>query len=211
VPNHEVRLNTRQLPHPRAKVDLPIRNGVVQSTGQYHSGVGRATAAELPSSKRITTSEMAMRTPKTPVVEHGGLNGIVRRAVVRGGYCSRCPVIEDAANARGVPVGAENPIHTEGTRIIRTPLSARANAFAERFVGTARRECLDRMLVFNRRQLEAVLSEFVDHYNSHRPHRSLGQASPLGTPPVAIPFPDSRRIRRSDRLGGLIHEYELAA
>jgi transposase InsO family protein len=57
----------------------------------------------------------------------------------------------------------------EGVRIIRTPLqSPRANAFAERFVGTVRRECLDRMLVLHRRQLETVLSEFVDHYNEHR-------------------------------------------
>jgi hypothetical protein len=83
--------------------------------------------------------------------------------------------------------------------------------FAERFVGTIRRECLDRMLVFNRRQLEAVLSEFVDHYNTHRPHRSLEQASPLGPPPVPIACPDPKRLRRSDRLSGLIHEYELAA
>ncbi len=101
---------------------------------------------------------------------------------------------------------------SEGIGIIRTPVRApRANAFAERFVGTVRRECLDRMLVFNRRQLEAVLSEFVDHYNGHRPHRSLDQAPPLGPTPVPIPLPDTRRIRRSDRLGGLIHEYELAA
>ena len=58
----------------------------------------------------------------------------------------------------------------DGVRIIRTPIrSPRANGFAERFVGTVRRECLDRMLVFHRRQLEMVLSEFVDHYNEHRP------------------------------------------
>jgi transposase InsO family protein len=96
--------------------------------------------------------------------------------------------------------------------IIRTPVRApRANAFAERFVGTIRRECLDRILVFNRRQLETVLSEFVDHYNSHRPHRSLEQASPLGPPPAPIACPDPKRLRRSDRLGGLVHEYELVA
>jgi transposase InsO family protein len=101
---------------------------------------------------------------------------------------------------------------SEGIRIICTPVRApRANAFAERFVGTVRRECLDRMLVFSRHQLEAVLSEFVDHYNGHRPHRSLDQASPLGPPPLPISCPDQKRLRRSDRLGGLIHEYELAA
>ena len=67
----------------------------------------------------------------------------------------------------------------QGVRIVRTPVKApRANAFAERFVGTVRRECLDRMLVFGRRHLEAVIHEYVGHYNSHRPHRSLGQLPP---------------------------------
>jgi hypothetical protein len=67
------------------------------------------------------------------------------------------------------------------------------------------------MLVFSRRQLEAVLSEFVDHYNGHRPHRSLEQASPLCPVQVLIACPDPSQLRRSNRLGGLIHEYELAA
>ncbi len=66
----------------------------------------------------------------------------------------------------------------ERIRTIRTPVRApRANAFAERFVGTIRRECLDRMQIFHRRQLEAVLAEYIDHYNKHCPHRSLEQAS----------------------------------
>ena len=102
----------------------------------------------------------------------------------------------------------------EGVRIIGTPIrSPRANAFAERFVGTVRRECLDRMLVFHRRQLETVLSEFVDHYNEHRPHRSLGQQGPLtvGKKPLRISDPDPGQLRRSDKLGGLIHEYRLVA
>jgi transposase InsO family protein len=99
-------------------------------------------------------------------------------------------------------------------RIIRTPVQApRANAFAERFVGTVRRECLDRMLIFHRRQLEMVLAVFIDYYNSHRPHRSLDQTPPLSMAPAAPPAsrPDTTQLRRSDRLGGLIHEYELAA
>jgi putative transposase len=95
---------------------------------------------------------------------------------------------------------------TEGIRIIRTPVRApRVNAFAERFVGTARRECLDRMLVFHRAHLEAVLSEFVAHYNVHRPRRSLDQRAPLeiARQRRVISDPDPAQLRRSDRLGGL--------
>ncbi|HEY5025217.1 MAG TPA: integrase core domain-containing protein [Acidimicrobiales bacterium] len=103
---------------------------------------------------------------------------------------------------------------SERIGIIRTPVRApRANAFAERFVGTIRRECLDRMLISHRGQLEFVLREYVDHYNTHRPHRSLDQASRLSVSAVAAPTSpaDAAQLRRTDRLGGLIHEYELAA
>jgi transposase InsO family protein len=102
---------------------------------------------------------------------------------------------------------------TEGIEIIRTPIRApSANAFAERFVGTVRRECLDRMLIFHRRQLEQVLTQYLGHCNQHRPHRSLDQQTPLslGREPV-LGEPDPHRLRRTDRLGGLIHEYHLAA
>jgi transposase InsO family protein len=103
---------------------------------------------------------------------------------------------------------------SERIRIIRTPVRAqRANAFAGRLVGTIRRECLDRMLIFTQRQLEAVPGEYIDHYNNHRPHRSLDQASPHSMSPVSPPTscPNATRLRRSDRPGSLIHEYELAA
>ncbi|MGA7419709.1 MAG: integrase core domain-containing protein, partial [Acidimicrobiales bacterium] len=103
---------------------------------------------------------------------------------------------------------------SECIRIIRTPIRApRANAFAERFVGTVRRECLDRMLIFGRRHLEHVLADYVVHYNGHRPHRALEQQAPLtvGTSPAPIGDPDIARLRRTDKLGGLIHEYQLAA
>jgi putative transposase len=69
----------------------------------------------------------------------------------------------------------------EGIRVLRTPVRApRANAYAERWVGTVRRELLDRMLILGCWQLRAVLAEYVDHYNGHRPHRALGQAPPSG-------------------------------
>jgi putative transposase len=76
-------------------------------------------------------------------------------------------------------------------RVIRTPLRApRADAIAERWIGTLRGECLDHMLITGRRRLAVVLREFVEHYNTHRQHRSLDQHSPAGpTPrPAERPF-----------------------
>jgi transposase InsO family protein len=90
----------------------------------------------------------------------------------------------------------------EGIRVLRTPVRApRANAYAERWLGTVRRELLDRMLIVGCRQLRSVLAEYADHYNGHRPHRALGQAPPLGSaePPV-IP-PAGRVTRRIDSAG----------
>jgi transposase InsO family protein len=98
-----------------------------------------------------------------------------------------------------------------GVRIVRSPVRApRANAIAERWVGSARRECLDRMLITGERHLRLVLGEYADHYNSHRPHRSLRQEPPAGRadPPVEVA---GTRVLRRDRLGGLIHEYEQVA
>jgi transposase InsO family protein len=102
----------------------------------------------------------------------------------------------------------------EGIRIIKTPVRApRANAIAERFVGTIRRECLDRMLILGRRHLEAVLGDYVEHYNLHRPHRSLHQQSPLtgDTAPASTCGVNTEHLRRTDVLGALIHEYRLVA
>jgi putative transposase len=100
---------------------------------------------------------------------------------------------------------------SEGIRILRTPVRApRANAIAERWVGTVRRELLDRMLILGRRHLETVLADYVAHYNQHRPHRSLGQAPPLGAIHEHAPAADLR-VLRVDRLGGLIHEYAQVA
>ncbi|MHB8668969.1 MAG: integrase core domain-containing protein [Acidimicrobiales bacterium] len=68
---------------------------------------------------------------------------------------------------------------TEGARIIRTPVRApQANAYAERWVGSVRRECLDWVLVFGRRHLDAVLRVYVEHYNGHRPNEHSGSAHP---------------------------------
>src|SRR5918993_3442101 len=100
---------------------------------------------------------------------------------------------------------------SESIRILRTPMRApRANAFAERWVGTVRRELLDRMLIMGRRHLETVLSEYVAHYNQHRPHRSLDQGPPLGVIPPPAPAADLPVVRL-DRVGRLIHEYAQVA
>jgi putative transposase len=99
---------------------------------------------------------------------------------------------------------------SEGIRIVKTPIRApKANAIAERFVCSARSECLDWLLILNRTHLECVLRVYVDHYNRERPHRALE---------LRRPAPDKRperssvgEIRRRDRLGGLIHEYYRTA
>jgi putative transposase len=110
--------------------------------------------------------------------------------------------------------GFDHVFESEGIAVIRTPVQApNANAHAERWVGSVRRECLDRLLVFSRRQLEHVLRVYTSHYNRHRPHRSLAfrppeQADKGPTPLRAVPH---AQLSRRDLLGGLIHEYEYAA
>jgi len=100
---------------------------------------------------------------------------------------------------------------SEGIRILRTPVRApRANAIAECWIGTVRPELLDRMLIVNRRHLETVLAEYVAHFNDHRPHRALNQAAPVRPLPQPTSPPDLR-LRRRDRLSGLIHEYVQVA
>ena len=97
-----------------------------------------------------------------------------------------------------------------GIRIVKTPVRApQANAIAERFIKTVRGECLDWLLIVNRRQLERVLRVFVEHYNAQRPHRALKLQSPQPREPP--PTPAIGEIRRHDRLGGLIHEYYRTA
>jgi hypothetical protein len=105
--------------------------------------------------------------------------------------------------------GFDTVFADEAIRIIKTPVQApRANAFAERWVRTVRAECLDWTLIWNRRHAEHTLSIYVDHYNSARPHRGIDLDTP--DPPVST-GERSGPIRRIDRLGGLLHEYQRAA
>jgi transposase InsO family protein len=100
-----------------------------------------------------------------------------------------------------------------GAEVIGTPVQApNANAVAERWVGTVRRECLDQLLIVGRQQLVRVLRRYLEHYNQHRPHRSLAHATPVPSDRAeARNAPNLGRLRRRDVLGGLIHEYKYAA
>jgi hypothetical protein len=100
---------------------------------------------------------------------------------------------------------------SEGARVIKTPIRApKANAFAERFVRTARAEVLDLVLVTGRRHLLKLLQAYEDHFNSHRPHRGIDLAAPdtphVSPSPVPIGLIERRKV-----LGGLINEYHAAA
>jgi len=100
----------------------------------------------------------------------------------------------------------------DGIQAILTPVRApRANAFAERWVRTVRRECLDRTLVLGRRHLDRALRDYVAHYNAKRPHRGVDLRAPDSQPDPQALDPSMLRVRRRDVLGGLIHEYELVA
>ena len=99
-----------------------------------------------------------------------------------------------------------------GVRIIKTPVrSPRANSIMERWIGSCRRELLDRTLIWNQRHLMTVLREYEDFYNMHRPHRTLNQAAPLRPLPNGVIDLDHFRVRCRDRVGGVIHEYRLVA
>jgi putative transposase len=98
-------------------------------------------------------------------------------------------------------------------RILTSPPQApRANAICERMIGTLRRELLDRVLIVNEHHLRRMLTEYLRHYNTARPHRALGQLAPVqaGTRPPEINLA-GHRIRRKQVLGGLTYEYQIAA
>jgi len=99
-----------------------------------------------------------------------------------------------------------------GARIVRSAVQApRMNSIMERWIGSCRRELLDRTLVWNRRHLMIVLREYEDFYNAHRPHRALRQAAPLRPLPNGVTDLDHFQVQRRDRAGGVIHEYRLVA
>ncbi|MER5914316.1 integrase core domain-containing protein, partial [Streptomyces sp. NPDC001982] len=89
----------------------------------------------------------------------------------------------------------------------------RMNSIMERWIQTCRRELLDRTLIWNQSHLLHALREFETFYNCHRPHRALGQAAPLRPllEPISVPAQIRHlEVRRQDRLGGTLHEYQRA-
>lgn len=110
--------------------------------------------------------------------------------------------------------GFDEVFRSDGVESVRTPFRARqANGVAERFVRTVRSECLDCLLILNAQHLEQILRVFINHYNSHRPQRALQLNPPEPTRlPVARAMAwDATHVQRRDRLGGVVHEYALAA
>jgi len=101
--------------------------------------------------------------------------------------------------------------HSVGIRVIETPVRApRADAIMERWIGSSRREVLDPTIIWNLPHLRRILAGYEDHYNRHRPHRTLQQASPLRRLPEPANL-DQFKVQRRDRLGGIIHEYAQVA
>jgi putative transposase len=103
---------------------------------------------------------------------------------------------------------------SDDIEMVRTPFRApQANGMAERFVRTVRSECLDWLLILDQEHLERALIAFVAHYNGHRPHRALSLKPPCPTrQTVGAPTVWSgTRVQRRDRLGGIVHEYVMAA
>jgi len=105
--------------------------------------------------------------------------------------------------------------HGEGIAIVKTGIRMpRMNAIMERWVRSCRAELLDRTLIVNRAHLLHALREYEAFYNEHRPHRTLNAAAHLRPLPQPIAEPDRidhLDIRRCDRLGGILHEYQHAA
>ena len=101
---------------------------------------------------------------------------------------------------------------TEGFKILQTPVRTPvANTFAERWIGSIRRELLDRTIIWNHRQLERLVGDYIEHYNQHRPHQSLGQRPPVPAHEPHEAPPETLTVLRRPRCDGLIHEYRNAA
>ncbi len=115
---------------------------------------------------------------------------------------ARFPIHDHDAKFGG---GSDRVFEADGMAVIRTPIAApRANSHLERQIGSTRRECLDWLLILNRRHLERVLTVWFEHYNCARPHRGLDLSTPIAR---SDPVVTSGPVRCAERLGGLLREY----
>jgi hypothetical protein len=117
--------------------------------------------------------------------------------------------------ARAQSAAFDDLLTDAGLNVVTTGIRIpRMNSLMERWIQTCRRELLDRTLIWNQIHLLHSLREFETFYNCHRPHRALGQAAPLRPLPAPINVPEQighLEVRRRDRLGGTLHEYQHAA
>jgi hypothetical protein len=146
--------------------------------------------------------------------ELAGLGASERARNIVGRFSNRSEPIRFLIHDRDgrFTAACDEVFRSEAIRIVRTPLRGpRANAYIERWIGSIRRGCLDRLLIFNRRRLERVLPVDVHDHNAHRPHRSLNQQAPDLREPPLRPVARLDDVRRRDVLAGLIHEYKAAA
>ena len=88
--------------------------------------------------------------------------------------------------------------------VVIAPRSPWQNAYAERVIGSIRRECLDHVVVIGERHLPGILSKYVDYYNGTRTHLSLAKDAPE---PRSVQPPSQGRVVEVPRVGGLHHEY----
>jgi putative transposase len=133
-----------------------------------------------------------------------------RNLVIDGATDGATVLVHDRDSKYSGPF--DEVFRTEGVEVVRTPFrTPRANAFAERWVRTIRSECLDWTLVRGRRHLQRVVQIYTEHYNQARPHRGLRLETPAGPEQTEIAPLRFRSVHRRDLLGGLIHEYGVAA
>jgi transposase InsO family protein len=193
-----------RVPHPRR-----ARVGVLGETDPAPAPPRPSTAPKRPVLDRV---------PAVPGSRNAGLRLLHRgdrRAVFKGPYAAQNRfrlLIRDRDTTFS---GAFDAVFAAaGIDVVKIPPRApRANAYAERWVRTVRSECLDWTLIWNERQLHGVLSEYLRHYNTARPHRSLDPQPPSPARPLT-PVESStvdRSVQRVDVLGGLIDEYRRAA
>jgi transposase InsO family protein len=189
--------------------ELGLTGLVTSMTGLSAIGAA-AILAETGDPRRFATARA--------VVKHAGL---APREKLSGAFTGRTrltgqgrPGLRLAAWRAVWAAQRANPVYAARYQYLTSspPQASRANAICERMIGTLRRELLDRLLIVNEHHLRRVLTEYLRHYNTARPHRSLGQLAPAQahTRPSEINLAE-HRIRRKQVLGGLTHEYQIAA